>query len=382
MEKTFEIFDWENYINYYDDLKHVKTKEEAWNHWFYYGVNENRIFFNISDTTQKDYFYNLFNIETQKDDKNLNLLKQNFEEFMDMKKKFDWLKYVDDNKDLTNILDLNQAWHHWILHGRRENRCLPVINEIITNNTEIHNGRFGNLFFINMVLHFISKRYDLKTSYKYYDQFLNLGIDLYIGKKTYQENNYLTELNYFELMNKKSNFTNIIVTNNSWFQNYEFCLFLEIYFNEIQIKNKIISHNKFSDRYKVNNDLFIHVRLDDIEKNNLHNTFNYYDKIIQKHSFANGYISSDNLNSSICKELISKYSLNVINLNEEETIMFGSTCNIIILSGGTFSWLIGFLSFYSEYIYYPNNIQKWYGDIFIYKNWTGVNTLEDLQPPS
>jgi hypothetical protein len=75
MEKTFEIFDWENYINYYDDLKHVKTKEEAWNHWFYYGVNENRIFFNISDTTQTDYFYNLFNIETQKDDKNLNLLK-------------------------------------------------------------------------------------------------------------------------------------------------------------------------------------------------------------------------------------------------------------------------------------------------------------------
>jgi hypothetical protein len=152
MEKIYEIFDWENYINYYNDLKHVKTKEEAWNHWSYYGINENRIFFNISDIVNKDYFYNLFNIETQNDDKNLNLLKQNFEEFMDMKKKFDWLKYIDDNKDLSNILDFKQAWHHWILHGRRENRSLPIINEIIINNTEIHNGRFGNLFFINMVL--------------------------------------------------------------------------------------------------------------------------------------------------------------------------------------------------------------------------------------
>jgi hypothetical protein len=172
-------------------------------------------------------------------------------------------------------------------------------------------------------------------------------------------------------MYKKNNFTNIIVINNAWFQNYEFCLFLEIYFNKKEIKHKIIKKNKFIERYKNNNDLFVHVRLDDVEELGSHNGFEYYDNIIQKYNFDNGFIASDNLNSSICNNLIQKYSLKVINLNEEETIMFGSTCNNIVLSGGTFSWLIGFLAFHSKNINYPINNKKWYGDIFIYKNWIG-----------
>jgi hypothetical protein len=148
-------------------------------------------------------------------------------------------------------------------------------------------------------------------------------------------------------------------------------LFLEIYFNKENIRNKIIKKNKFLERYKNNNDLFVHVRLDDVEEMSSHNSFDYYDSIISKYTFNNGYISSDNLSSEICNNLIKKYSLEVINLNEEETIMFGSTCNTIVLSGGTFSWLIGFFAFYSKNIIYPINNKKWYGDIFIYKNWIG-----------
>ena len=53
--------------------------------------------------------------------------------------------------------------------------------------------------------------------------------------------------------------------------------------------------------------------------------------------------------------------------------MFGSTCNNIVLSGGTFSWLIGFLAIKSENIYYPEIKQKWYGDIFSFSNWKKIN---------
>jgi len=363
MEKNYENFNWEKYINRYEDLNHIIIKDEAWKHWDDHGKNENR-----------EYFYNdeyLLSLIDEDNDDNLSELKENFNTILKMKKKFNWLKYIDDYKDLSSLLNKSQAWHHWILHGRREKRVLDLDENFVINNTEAHNGRFGNLFFINMVLHFISKNYDLKTTYKYYDKFSNLGIDLFIGNNTYQENTYLTEINYFDLMYKKNNFTNIIVINNAWFQNYEFCLFLEIYFNKKEIKHKIIKKNKFIERYKNNNDLFVHVRLDDVEELGSHNGFEYYDNIIQKYNFDNGFIASDNLNSSICNDLIQKYSLKVINLNEEETIMFGSTCNNIILSGGTFSWLIGFLAFYSKNINYPINNKKWYGDIFIYKNWIG-----------
>jgi len=366
MEKTYNNFDWENYINKYKDLNHIKTKEEAWKHWENYGVNENREYFYDDDN-----LYDMIDEKNDKDDEKICILKDNFNNILSLKKNFDWIEYINSNKDLINLLDKSQAWHHWILHGRRENRILKKIENVVINNTEIHNGRFGNLFFVNMVLHFISKKYNLKTTYKYYEKFLNLGIELFIGENTYEENSYLTELNYFDLINKKINFTNIIVTNNVWFQNYEFCLFLEIYFNKKNVRDKIISKNKFSSRYKNNNDLFIHVRLDDVEKMDSHNSFEYYDNIIKKYTFNNGYICSDSLSSLICRNLINKHSLKIINFNEEDTIMFGSTCNNIILSGGTFSWLIGFFAFYSNSVNYPINNKKWYGDIFIYKNWIG-----------
>jgi len=365
MEKTYNNFDWESYINKYDDLKHIHKKEEAWHHWENHGIHENRQYF------YNNILYNLFDDSNDKDSEKLDTLKKKYDDVLALKKSFNWIEYIENNNDLCAFLDKDQAWHHWILHGRRENRIIKPATDIVINNTEIHNGRFGNLFFINMVLHFISKKYNLKTTYKYYNKFLNLGIELFIGEHTYEENTYITEINYFDLMNKNTNFTNIIITNKVWFQNYEFCLFLEIYFNKEKIKQKIIQKNKFSNRYKNNNDLFIHVRLDDVEKMGSHSNFDYYDNIIKNSNFNHGYICSDNLNSFICVNLIQKYSLKIINFNEEETIMFGSTCNNIILSGGTFSWLIGFLAFFSQNIYYPMNDKKWYGDIFVYKNWIG-----------
>ena len=369
MIKTYNNFDWINYINKYEDLKHILTKEDAWVHWINHGIHENREYF-YSDH-DIDAMYNLLDDPNDKYNEKIIELKKNFDDILDLKKNFDWLSYIEENADLSSFLDKNQAWHHWILHGRRENRDLKAVNQIIINNTEIHNGRFGNLFFVNMVLHFISKKYNLKSTYKYYEKFLNLGINLFIGENTYQESVYLTEINYFDLINKNTNFKNIIVSNKVWFQNYEFCLFLEIYFTKEKIREKIIQKNKFSERYKNNNDLFIHVRLDDVEKMGSHSNFDYYDNILKHCTFNNGYICSDDLNSFICVNLIKKYSLKIINFNEEETIMFGSTCNNIILSGGTFSWLIGFFAFYSNSIYYPINNKKWYGDIFIYKNWIG-----------
>jgi hypothetical protein len=51
--------------------------------------------------------------------------------------------------------------------------------------------------------------------------------------------------------------------------------------------------------------------------------------------------------------------------------MFGSTCKHIILSGGTFSWLIGFLSRNSN-VFYPDIKTKWFGNIFNCSKWKKI----------
>lgn len=280
--------------------------------------------------------------------------------------KFDWKKYVIINH--LTIKEKEEAWNHWQLYGNPEGRAISLIN-----NSRVHHARFGNLFFINLAVHFLCLKSKLKFDYKYFDKFKNLGIDLFIGKKEFKENFTLTDDNFFfELLNENPLNKNLMIKNDTWFQTRDFCLFLREYFNLKKIKGKIISKNIFKKRYKNNNDVFIHVRLGDIE-NKWNNSFEYYDKILEKIKFEKGYISSDTISSEICQKLIKKYNLNLFLENEEKTIMFASTCNNLILSGGTFSWLIAFLAFYSKNIYYPlDNKNKWYGDIFIFPEWTGI----------
>jgi hypothetical protein len=384
IKKQYGIFDWRYYILHNKDLNWLQTNKEAFAHFIENGITESRLFYffidkniiqyeffnlqkylkikniNNSDLTKKQA-WDLWNTEPNKDtividNIKLNKLNVSYDDF-------DWISYLKINKDiyLSGINTKIKSWEHWNNYGIKEERAFSFIN-----NSNIHNGRFGNLFFINMFLHFYSKKNDLLCNYKYFDNFTKLGIELNIGTKVYDINLLLTEQNYVLILNNESdNFkpSNIIIHNDIWLQNKDFGLYLKNYFNNQIHKNKIILNNCFKERYNNNNDLFIHLRLGDVESNTT-KLFEYYDKLLSNIYFENGYISSDSISNKFCEYFIKKYNLNIVNYDEIKTIMFGSTCNNIILSGGTFSWLIGFFAFYSEYIYYPLYEKPWFGNIF------------------
>ena len=125
------------------------------------------------------------------------------------------------------------------------------------------------------------------------------------------------------------------------------------YLNSDNIKSNIIEKNNFKDRYNNNNDLFVHVRLDDATK--FTPIIDYYVNTINNIKYDNLYISTDEPSHEIIKKLLEKYpSAKLFLQNEITTFQFASTCKNIILSRGTFSACIGYLSFYST-IYYPKN---------------------------
>ena len=152
-------------------------------------------------------------------------------------------------------------------------------------------------------------------------------------------------------------------------QKNDFEHYIKIYIYENEQKNKIIEKNIFKLRYNNNNDVFINIRLGDVS--HLNPGFTYYDKVLSNLKFDNGYISSDSIRHHICIELIKKYNLTIFNDNEVNTIMFASTCKNIVLSHGTFSWLIGLLGFYST-IYYQKITRFWQGDIFVFPEWNEI----------
>jgi hypothetical protein len=236
------------------------------------------------------------------------------------------------------------------------------------------NGRFANQFFRSMAAHFISKNLSISALYPF-DMDIFLGIKLYNNETT--QKHFMQEINLTDddFMKYMTNYIDlskntILNLNNIYCQTKEFALKIHEFINDENNKITIISNNKYNSLYQNNNHVFVHVRLGDVIHLNPGST--YYKKVLEKIDFNDGYIASDSINHPICKELISQFKLIPVNLNEIDTIQFGSMCKHIILSNGTFSWLIGLLS-YGSNVYWPEIKQPWHGDIYsCMPNWNKI----------
>ena len=87
------IFNWEYYISKYDDLikGDFNSHEDAWYHWLKFGKKEQRVYIDIP----------IF---------------------------FNWKKYIETHLDLRTILTEEEAWRHFLYHGRIENRNIKHYN--------------------------------------------------------------------------------------------------------------------------------------------------------------------------------------------------------------------------------------------------------------
>ena len=242
--------------------------------------------------------------------------------------------------------------------------------------TSSSEGRIGNQIIRNIAVSLIAEKNDLFVNYSSYNLISQLGIDLFIGKNRFLQTISLTDENYLSILqhqNQNQNKLNYNLNpNNSFFQTKEIIQMIYDYIHLDKNKTKIMENNPFKDRYNSNNDLFIHVRLTDVAKYNP--GLNYYLHAISKIQFDNLYISSDNPNHSTV-QAIKKSSSNskILNYDEIRTFQFSSTCKHIILSHGTFSSIIGYLSFFSD-IYYPKYGKNiWHGDIFSIEGWNEID---------
>ena len=96
--KEYDDFDWKTYIFLYPDLKYLKNKTDAWNHWINHGKQEGRECTQISNKCDDEY-----------DD-------------------FDWKRYITKYSDLSLITSKKEAWKHWISHGKTELRVFFSIS--------------------------------------------------------------------------------------------------------------------------------------------------------------------------------------------------------------------------------------------------------------
>lgn len=239
-----------------------------------------------------------------------------------------------------------------------------------SNNTIGLAGRFANHIIRNLYASFLAEAGDVQFIYSYDDETRQLGIPLFRdGKKTYAQTAVIRDEFFTDLLDKPVDY-NIFV---DWCsaQTHEFALRLYNYFRKSDIQKSIQVANKFSDRYEKNNKVYVHVRLGDAAEWNP--GYDYYDAALTICGASGGYISSDSPHHPTVLVLSAKYNLKLFEAQEVDTIMLASTCKYIILSHGTFSWLMGALGFFSKvYIPHPRYLKKWCGPIFNMPHWEVV----------
>jgi hypothetical protein len=229
-------------------------------------------------------------------------------------------------------------------------------------------GRLGNQIIRNIAVSLVAEKYNLRVKYCSEQLINNLGIKLFSGTVSFRNTIRLTDNNYFSIYNG-GNLNNNLNPNIDFFQTVPITNLLHTYLHSDKIKANIIECNPFNARYNSNNDLYIHIRLTDVEKHSP--GINYYMNAIKMINFDNIYISTDDRSHNIIKEIMNTYpNASLIEYDEIKTIQYASTCKNIILSHGSFSAIIGYLSFFSTVNYPEYEANKiWYGDMFSINGW-------------
>lgn len=242
------------------------------------------------------------------------------------------------------------------------------------NNTIGLAGRFANHIIRNLYASFLAEAGDVQFVYSYDDEAKQLGIPLFrSGKTVYEQTAVIRDEFFTDLLDKRVDY-NIFV---DWCsaQNHTFALRLYHYFRSPAVQKSIQDANVFNKRYGTNDEVYVHVRLDDAAEWNP--GYDYYDKALAKCGANGGYISSDSPQHPTVLVLAAKYNLQLFERKEVETIMLASSCKYLVLSHGTFSWLMGALGFDSKvYIPHDRYIKKWCGPIFDMPGWEVVDNEE------
>ncbi len=240
-----------------------------------------------------------------------------------------------------------------------------------------NNGRLGNQIIRNLAVSLIAEKHNLKVDYFNKDLIDDkLGIKLFSGSNVHNACIQLNDHNYFAIHNCDE-LNHNLDPNSHYFQTKEITNMLHNHLHSGVVKSNIIEKNPFSSRYNANNDLFVHVRLTDAAQWNP--GIDYYLRTIRPIHYDHMYISTDDVNHSFVQTLLTLPNSTLINYDEITTIQFGSTCKHLVLSHGSFSAVIGYVSYFSTMYYQEYNhpgpnlldysINIWYGDMFSINGW-------------
>jgi len=220
----------------------------------------------------------------------------------------------------------------------------------------IYSGRLGNNLFQYVAAYIFAKKFNLKISSNIIEN--KFGLPTLTGVQNINPTINVDDFNFLSLLDsdylKPAHYRFV-----GYYQSRDFIL---KYGSEIKSLFKL----NFIETPK--NQVFVAYRIGDINGERQMLPFEYYQDALKKLNTKDGFITSDTPDHPNVIKLMNEFNLTLYDNSPLETIDFAKNFNNLVLSEGSFSWWIGFLS-NAKNIYYNHRERFWHGDMFVFSSW-------------
>ena len=209
-----------------------------------------------------------------------------------------------------------------------------------------YHGRLGNNIIQYLVGQYFAKKFNLQFN-NTIDLNQDFEIETFSGSNIYTNKIEINDKNVIDYVNKNTLDCGIILNGffqlKELFKNNEFLNFCKICLKPKKIDDNI--------------DLFVHIRLGDVEGANMNLPYEYYEQQIDKINYQKILISTDNISSPIIKKIQDKYSnVNLFYCEHPATcIRYGAQAKNLIIGCGSFGFCMALFSDPTTNIYCINH---------------------------
>jgi hypothetical protein len=222
-----------------------------------------------------------------------------------------------------------------------------------------YSGRLGNNLFQYIAAYIFAKKFNLKISSDIVANNFNLPL---------LESGIVGDT---KIDVDDSNFMCLLESDSLELAHYHFVGYYQIKEFILKYRHEIKSLFKLDYDNQDSDEVFISYRIGDLNGLRLMLPIEYYQDALSKLNFNKGYITSDSPDHPNVINLMREFNLEIYDASPLDTINFAKNFNNLILSEGSFSWWMGFLS-KAENIYYNERSRFWHGDIFVLPEWKAL----------
>lgn len=233
-------------------------------------------------------------------------------------------------------------------------------------------GRLGNRVIQNVAVSMLARRYDVAAAYAMEHECRALGLELWSGSKRMTGPDMVLTNQLLRNLLDAADGAQLpghlhLNGEESYFQFPWFAHIVRNYFR-LEALDSLYRANPWRGRFNNNSDTFVHVRLGDIEHLPSRGAAAYAAAIGSPRGRV--LIASDSPAHPTVRTLVQRFNAELVLLSPVETIQLGATCANLVLSDGTFSWVIGALAPASSVVrIVPRHNASWTGDM-VFDGWT------------